>query len=70
MITSDPDVLSKAWDYGIHLGLIKQVADDIESFAELDNGRSDLVSGRWTLPVAYTMEILPEMSAVELKDCL
>lgn len=70
IITSDPDVLSKAWDYGIHLGLIKQVADDIESFVELDNGRSDLLSGRWTLPVAYSMEILPEMSAVELKHCL
>ena len=70
IMTSDPDYLSKAWDFGIHLGLIKQVADDIESFIEQDNGRNDLLSGRWTLPVAYSMEILPEMSAVELKHCL
>lgn len=70
LVTSDREALSQAWDYGIRLGLIKQVADDIESFIEQESQKSDLISGRWTLPVAYSMHILPNGNAAELRHCL
>lgn len=70
VVTSDPHCLSNIWIYGINLGLIKQIADDVESFVEQAHQKSDLASGKWTLPIAYSMEILPEDRAAELHDHL
>lgn len=68
--TADPDILSLCWDYGMHLGMIKQIADDVESFIQQENQKSDFTSGKWTLPVAYSVGILPEPNAAMLKDML
>jgi geranylgeranyl pyrophosphate synthase len=70
VVTADPHCLSNIWNYGINLGLMKQIADDVESFVEQSHKKSDLATGKWTLPIAYSMEILPEDRATELHDHL
>lgn len=70
VVTDNSHCLSNTWNYGINLGLMKQIADDIESFIEQAHQKSDLASGKWTLPIAYSMEILPVDRAAELDDHL
>ena len=70
LATADADCLSLFWDYGVHLGIIKQIADDVESFIRQENRKSDFVSGKWTLPVAYSVGILPEPTSGILKEML
>ena len=44
-------------EYGFHLGLIIQVGDDIAGLWSRDGYRSDIAQKKWSLPVAYTMDV-------------
>lgn len=46
-------------EFGWHLGVLVQIANDIGGLWEQEK-KSDLIDGKWTLPVAYAFSVLPE----------
>jgi len=55
--TDDHKCIDLYSDFGLHLGMLIQIGDDTNGLWTNNNQRSDLLSGKWTLPVAYTMEV-------------
>jgi geranylgeranyl pyrophosphate synthase len=72
MASSDPSVLAAFADYGLHLGLLIQVMDDLDDIRRLH----DLVPTRFiakikgSLPFIYAMELSPAHTQKRLLDCL
>ncbi len=58
-------------EFGHHLGILIQIADDLSGLWPTVGERSDLATGKkWTLPVAYAMTVLPAPKHDELSQCL
>lgn len=57
--TDNEDALSACSSFGHHLGLLIQIANDIDGLWSNDGYGSDLSRGQWTLPVAYAFHVLP-----------
>lgn len=55
--TDDQECIALYSDFGLHLGMLIQIGDDMNGLWPKNNRRSDLFSGKWTLPVAYAMEV-------------
>lgn len=57
--------------FGLQLGLLMQIGNDLDGLANNSVGRSDLVTGpRWTLPVAFTMAVASVEVQAHLRFCL
>jgi geranylgeranyl pyrophosphate synthase len=54
--TDDHKCIDLHSDFGHHLGMLIQIGDDMNGLWTNNNQRSDLLSGKWTLPVAYIYE--------------
>lgn len=57
--TENERVLAACSSFGRHLGLLIQIANDIDGLWSSDGCGSDLSRGQWTLPVAYAFHVLP-----------
>jgi geranylgeranyl diphosphate synthase, type I len=57
--TSDQKILAAFEIYGHHLGVLIQIANDIEGLWEHDGNLGDLSKSKVTLPVAYAYHVLP-----------
>jgi geranylgeranyl pyrophosphate synthase len=60
-------VLSACLSFGHHLGLLIQIANDIEGLWSNDGCDSDLARGQWSLPVAYAFQVLPSEKQARLR---
>lgn len=67
---NDPDQLNYFSSYGYQLGMIVQIEDDISDFWDRDGRNNDLALGKWNLPVAYALEVLPVEETHRLKELL
>lgn len=68
--TTNQETIRCFSDFGLHLGMLVQIGDDINGLWPEHNQRSDLFNGRWSLPVAYTMEVSPESQRRQLQHYL
>jgi geranylgeranyl diphosphate synthase type I len=66
----DPGQLNCFSSYGYQLGMIVQIEDDIADFWDRDGRNNDLARGKWSLPVAYALEVLPAEETHRLKELL
>jgi hypothetical protein len=66
----DPDQLNWFSSFGYQLGMIVQIEDDISDFLDRDSRNNDLALGKWSLPVAYALEVLPAEATNQLKGLL
>lgn len=57
LATPDPIYQVSLGEYGFHLGLLIQIGDDIAGLWSRDGCRSDIAQKKWTLPVAYSMQV-------------
>ncbi len=67
--TSDERTASCYHEYGYHLGVLLQVADDFNDVWRAD-GSSDLARGRLTLPVCYALHVATDEGRAFLTDLL
>jgi geranylgeranyl pyrophosphate synthase len=67
---SDPDRLESMRTFGRHLGILIQIANDIEGVWDGNGKISDLASGKVTLPVAYALNVLPSVERSILKQLI
>lgn len=56
--------------FGYHLGLLLQINDDHLGLAPTRGKRSDLAAGKWTLPAAFALSVIPPALGEELKQCV
>lgn len=70
LCSENPGVIALFSDLGQHLGLLVQIGDDVKGLWPQDHIRSDLSSGKWTLPVSYAMQVMPAAQRVKLKGYL
>lgn len=72
LATGDQDRLKGFERYGIHLGALIQIMDDLEDLHALQTGSlGDLqIPNYHSLPVAYSMEVLPPGQKIRLQKCL
>lgn len=61
--------LTYYYDYGYHLGILLQVADDFNGVWS-PTGNSDLVINSFTLPVCYTFSVIKEKNKQKLEHLL
>lgn len=57
--TNNQGVLAAISSFGRRLGLLVQIANDIDGLWSRGGRGSDLSRGQWTLPVAYAFHVLP-----------
>jgi hypothetical protein len=67
--TGDETCIQAFETYGFHLGMVIQIANDLEGLLG-KNGKSDLTRDKVTLPVAYALETLPYPDATILQAML
>lgn len=66
--SSQPDLFGL---FGQNLGTVIQIRDDLSGLSPVAGEISDLASGgSWTLPVAYTMSVVPEGERDQLRRLL
>ncbi len=71
LATSDSARIDRFALFGQHLGSIIQIRDDLDGLSPVEGEPSDLASGgSWTLPVAYTMSVMPAAERDQLRCCL
>ncbi|HEY5574894.1 MAG TPA: class 1 isoprenoid biosynthesis enzyme [Anaerolineales bacterium] len=68
--TDEPDLLESMTIYGRHLGILIQIANDIEGLWGKDGSNSDLANGKVTLPVAFALSVLPPADTTILKQLI
>lgn len=57
--------------FGLHLGMLIQIGDDLSGIWPTATAASDLLAQhRWTLPVAYAMSVLPPARRQQLRTAL
>lgn len=60
-------IASSYYDFGIHLGILLQIADDFGDFWGRKNPK-DLQSGRITLPASYMLDVSDEVGRRQIVD--
>lgn len=68
--TEDQKCILSFSDFGLHLGMLVQIGDDMNGLWSENDHPSDLFNGKWTLPVAYAMEVSPESKQRQLQQYL
>lgn len=66
--TEDSEQIKKFEEFGHCVGLILQIANDVEGLWGQEETGSDLLQGKVTIPIAYALRILPEQKKTELID--
>lgn len=66
---ADERTASRYFEYGYHLGVLLQVADDFKDVWHED-GSGDLAHGRLTLPVCYALHVATDEGRALLTDLL
>ena len=71
LATDDSQRLDDFNQFGVHLGVLIQVLDDLEDFQQAEDSVKELSAARISrsLPVIYALEVLPEPARDELR-CL
>jgi polyprenyl synthetase len=70
LATSDSSQVDLFARFGHHLGSVIQIRDDLSGLSPVESEPSDLGSGgNWTLPLAYTMSVLPVAERNQLRRC-
>ncbi|MCB0005669.1 MAG: polyprenyl synthetase family protein [Anaerolineales bacterium] len=70
-VTAADDRLAQAATFGENLGLLIQLGDDLTDLWGGEDKQSDLLQGeRWSLPVAYSMSVLPAADRAHLATLL
>lgn len=72
LATGDQDRLEGFEGYGVHLGALIQIMDDLEDLHALQTASlADLqIPNYHSLPVAYSLEVLPAAQKARLQECL
>lgn len=71
LATTDPVCIDRFGEFGRHLGVLLQISDDLSGLWSTHTHPSDIrASGCWTLPLAYTMAVLPTDQRQSLHGCL
>ena len=63
---ADQGVISRFEEFGMNLGVISQIKNDLNDFLNLET-KSDFIQGRKTLPFVYLLNVLKGIKAEELK---
>ncbi len=66
----DPEIIGYYSQFGHHLGVAIQIIDDLQGIGESNGAHSDLVVGKRTLPVWYTLSVTSPESQARLLHCL
>lgn len=66
MVTDQPEILHGFKSYGYVLGVLLQIANDIDGLWKKGKGQSDLSLGQVTLPVAYAYRVLSSADSERL----
>lgn len=61
------DALAK---YGYHLGALIQIANDYDGLFPSEHGKSDIITGKYTLPIVYSLHVLPDQEREALRSLL
>jgi geranylgeranyl pyrophosphate synthase len=56
--------------YGLHLGTLIQIANDFAGLFPNTNGKSDIITGKYSLPIAYSFQVLPNQIKKVLNELL
>jgi len=72
LASSDPAILGAYGDYGLHLGLLIQVRDDLDDIRQLHNVLPTGLKAKImrSLPFVYTLEMNPDPTRERLIACL
>jgi len=71
LATDDTARVDLIGQFGYDLGILLQIGDDIGGLWSKAGEQSDLVARRrWTLPIAYTMQVIPPQQSSGLRQCL
>ena len=70
LATLDPAIIEMLNEFGLQLGRLVQIGDDINGLWSRNGNRSDLACGKWTLPVAYAMAVLQPPEREQLRERL
>ena len=70
LATSSIPVLAGFREFGFILGRLLQLGDDLKDLWTNEKGQSDLADGRWSLPIAYALEVLPKTEKARLRELL
>jgi geranylgeranyl pyrophosphate synthase len=69
--TVDPPLVETFSEFGLRLGLLIQIGDDLEGLRMKEGAPSDLVAWpRWTLPAAYAMAVTSPVERERLRSAL
>ncbi len=68
--TEAHDQLDAFTRYGRNLGTLIQVANDYEGLFPNEYGKSDIIIGKYNLPIAYCFQVLPEPEKSRLSELL
>lgn len=63
-------LFSSLEEYGYHLGLMIQIADDLGDLQDSFSGQGDIKTGKWSLPIAYAFSVLPDNERERLQRLL
>jgi len=67
---NDPRQIESFSEFGRHLGILVQIGDDVNGLGSSADERGDLAAGKWGLPVAYAMQVLPASRREALRGLL
>jgi geranylgeranyl diphosphate synthase type I len=71
LATDDESIIKCYSDFGRHLGMMIQISDDVAGIWNVEANKSDLASrDKWTLPIAYAMEVAEVEDKLRLLECL
>ncbi len=65
----DETIQTNLWEYGLHLGMLVQIADDFNGIWG-SAGEIDLLSGQWTLPIIYACYVADPVEKKTLDSLL
>ena len=68
--TDNIEILNKFQQFGHHYGTIVQIKDDITGLWDENTNKSDLTKSKYTLPVLYALDVLPDSQAELLRKQL
>lgn len=68
--TDNADILNKFKQFGLHIGTIIQIQDDLTGLWDEDIKKSDLTQSKYSLPVLYALEVLPDRQAARLRGLI
>ncbi|CAG0935417.1 hypothetical protein TFLX_04256 [Thermoflexales bacterium] len=68
--TTNRDCIDHLGQFGYHLGMLLQISDDVGDLNLGDQAGVTLIHDRWSLPMAYTWEVLPAAERAQFYEHL